>query len=119
METGAGRQMLITAALQIAIGAKQCRKKCNEQTNQGCRQAASLTLRLVLLGGFAMPSPLFSQSATAMDHSESTQTPPELVQAVRGATQKYINVTLLPMPDIIPSLAVSRGQIMAPWGCTT
>jgi hypothetical protein len=55
-------------------------------------QAASLTLRLVLLGSFAMTTPLFSQSGTPMDHSESTQVPAELVQVVRGATEKYIDV---------------------------
>jgi hypothetical protein len=54
--------------------------------------AASLTLRLVLLGSFAVTTPLFSQSGTPMDHSESTQAPPELVQVVRQATQKYTNV---------------------------
>jgi hypothetical protein len=54
--------------------------------------AASLTLRMVLLGSFAMTTPLFSQSGTPMDHSEVTQTPPELVQVVRGATQKYSDV---------------------------
>jgi hypothetical protein len=54
--------------------------------------AASLTLRLLLLGSFAVTTPLFSQSGTAMDHSEQTQTPPELVQAVRTATQKYTDV---------------------------
>jgi hypothetical protein len=51
--------------------------------------AAGLTLRLVLLGSFAVTTPLFSQSATLMDHSEHTQASPELVQVVRGATQKY------------------------------
>ncbi len=54
--------------------------------------AASLTLRMVLLGSFAMTTPLFSQSGAPMDHSESTQAPPELVQVVRQATQKYIDV---------------------------
>src|SRR6202034_4862776 len=49
-------------------------------------------LRLLLLGSFAMTTPLFSQSGTAMDHSEQTQAPPELVQAVRAATQKYTDV---------------------------
>jgi hypothetical protein len=55
-------------------------------------QAASLTLRMVLLGSFAMTTPLFSQSGTPMDHSQAAQAPPELVQVVRGATQKYIDV---------------------------
>ena len=55
-------------------------------------QAASLTLRLVLLGSFAMTTPLFSQSGIPMDHSAVTQAPPELVQVVRGATQKYVDV---------------------------
>jgi hypothetical protein len=54
--------------------------------------AASLTLRLVLLAGFAMTTPLFSQTGTPMDHSAGTQAPPELVQVVREATQKYIDV---------------------------
>jgi hypothetical protein len=54
--------------------------------------AASLTLRLVLLAGFAMTTPLFSQTGTPMDHSVGTQAPPELVQVVREATQKYIDV---------------------------
>ena len=54
--------------------------------------AASLTLRLVLLGSFAMTTPLFSQSGTPMDHSAATQAPPELVQVVREATQKYTDV---------------------------
>ena len=54
--------------------------------------AARLTLRLVLLGSFAMTTPLFSQSGTPMDHSAATQAPPELVQVVREATQKYTDV---------------------------
>jgi hypothetical protein len=54
--------------------------------------AASLTLRMVLLGSFAMTTPLFSQSGTPMDHSAVTQAPPELVQVVREATQKYVDV---------------------------
>jgi hypothetical protein len=54
--------------------------------------AASLTLRIVLLGSFAMTTPLFSQSGTSMDHSQGAQAPPELVQVVREATQKYIDV---------------------------
>jgi hypothetical protein len=54
--------------------------------------AASLTLRMVLLGSFAMTTPLFSQSGTPMDHSAVTQAPPELVQVVREATQKYTDV---------------------------
>ena len=54
--------------------------------------AASLTLRLGLLGSFAMTTPLFSQSGTPMDHSAVTQAPPELVQVVRQATQKYVDV---------------------------
>jgi len=54
--------------------------------------SASLTLRLVLLGSIAMTTPLFSQSSTPMDHSAVTQAPPELVQVVREATQKYVDV---------------------------
>ena len=54
--------------------------------------AARLTLRLVLLGSFAMTTPLFSQSGAPMDHSAVTQAPPELVQVVREATQKYTDV---------------------------
>ena len=55
-------------------------------------RAAHLTLRLVLLGSFAMTTPLFSQSGAPMDHSAATQAPPELVQVVREATQKYTDV---------------------------
>jgi hypothetical protein len=54
--------------------------------------AARLTLHMVLLGSFAMTTPLFSQSGTPMDHSAVTQAPPELVQVVREATQKYTDV---------------------------
>ena len=54
--------------------------------------ATSLTLRMVLLGSFAMTTPLFSQSGATMDHSAVTQAPPELVQVVREATQKYVDV---------------------------
>jgi hypothetical protein len=54
--------------------------------------AAGLTLRLVLLGSFAMTTPLFCQTGAPMDHSAGTQAPPELVQVVREATQKYIDV---------------------------
>jgi hypothetical protein len=54
--------------------------------------AASLTLRMVLLGSFAMTTPLFSQSGTPMDHSAAAQAPPELVQVVRENTQKYVDV---------------------------
>ena len=54
--------------------------------------AASLPLRLLLLGSFAITTPLFSQSGTTMDHSAVTQAPPELVQVVREATQKYVDV---------------------------
>jgi hypothetical protein len=54
--------------------------------------SASLTLRLVLVGSIAMTTPLFSQSSTPMDHSAVTQAPPELVQVVREATQKYVDV---------------------------
>ena len=54
--------------------------------------SASLTLHLVLLGSIAMTTPLFSQSSTPMDHSAVTQAPPELVQVVREATQKYVDV---------------------------
>ena len=61
------------------------------QRIRAAARAAGLTLRLVLLGSFAMTTPLFSQSTAPMDHSEHTQ-PAELVQAVRDATQKYIDV---------------------------
>jgi hypothetical protein len=54
--------------------------------------AARLTLHMVLLGSLAMTTPLFSQSGTPMDHSAVTQAPPELVQVVREATQKYTDV---------------------------
>jgi hypothetical protein len=63
------------------------------QRIKAASHAASLTLRLLLLGSFAMTTPLFSQSGTPADHSEHAQAPPELVQAVRGATQKYADVT--------------------------
>jgi hypothetical protein len=53
--------------------------------------AVKLTLRMVLLGSFAMTTPLFSQSGMPMEHS-ATQSPPELVQVVREATQKYFDV---------------------------
>jgi hypothetical protein len=72
--------------------------------------AASLTLRLVLLGSFAMTTPLFSQSGTTMDHSESTQAPPELVQVVRQATQKYINVNAAISAGYQPVLGCVSGQ---------
>jgi hypothetical protein len=55
-------------------------------------RAARLTLHMVLLGSFAMTTPLFSQIGTPMDHSAATQAPPELVQVVREATQKYTDV---------------------------
>ena len=54
--------------------------------------AASLTLRLVLLGSLVVTTPLFSQSGTPMDHSAAAQAPPELVQVVRENTQKYADV---------------------------
>jgi hypothetical protein len=72
--------------------------------------AASLTLRLVLLGSFAMTTPLFSQSGTPMDHSESAQAPPELVQVVRQATQKYINVNAAISAGYHPVLGCVSGQ---------
>jgi hypothetical protein len=72
--------------------------------------AASLTLRLVLLGSFAMTTPLFSQSGTTMDQSESTQAPPELVQVVRHATQKYINVNAAISAGYQPVLGCVSGQ---------
>jgi hypothetical protein len=53
---------------------------------------ASLTLRLILLGSFAVTTPLFSQSGTPMDHTTVAQASPELVQVARQATQKYIDV---------------------------
>jgi hypothetical protein len=72
--------------------------------------AASLTLRLVLLGSFAVTTPLFSQSGTPMDHSESTQAPPELVQVVRQATQKYTNVNAATSAGYQPVLGCVSGQ---------
>ena len=54
--------------------------------------AGRLTLRMILLGSFAVTTPLFSQSGAPMDHSAATQAPPELVQVVREATQKYTDV---------------------------
>ena len=72
--------------------------------------AASLTLRLVLLGSFAMTTPLFSQSGTTMDQSESMQAPPELVQIVRQATRKYINVNAAISAGYQPVLGCVSGQ---------
>jgi len=72
--------------------------------------AASLTLRLVLLGSFAMTTPLFSQSGASMDHSESTQAPPELVQVVRQATQKYTNVNAAVSAGYQPVLGCVSGS---------
>jgi hypothetical protein len=72
--------------------------------------AASLTLRLVLLGSFAMTTPLFSQSGASMDHSESTQAPPELVQVVRQATQKYTNVNAAISAGYQPVLGCVSGS---------
>jgi hypothetical protein len=72
--------------------------------------AASLTLRLVLLGSFAVTTPLFSQSGTPMDHSESTQAPPELVQVVRQATQKYTNVNAAISAGYQPVLGCVSGS---------
>jgi hypothetical protein len=64
----------------------------------------------VLLGSFAMTTPLFSQSGTTMDQSESTQAPPELVQVVRHATQKYINVNAAISAGYQPVLGCVSGQ---------
>ena len=72
--------------------------------------AASLTLRLVLLGSFAMTTPLFSQSGADMDHSEQTKTPPELVQVVRQATQKYTNVNAAISAGYQPVLGCVSGS---------
>ena len=69
---------------------------------------ASLTLRMVLLGSFAMTTPLFSQSSAPMDHSEHTQ-PAELVQAVRDATQKYIDVNAAINAGYAPVLGCVSG----------
>ena len=52
---------------------------------------ASRTLCLMLLGSFAVTAPLLSQSGTAMNHSDHTQVPAELVQVVRQATGKFIH----------------------------
>jgi len=59
------------------------------QRVRAATRGASLAL---LLGSFAITTPLFSQTEASMDHSEHTQAPPELVQVVREATQKYTNV---------------------------
>ena len=72
--------------------------------------AASLTLRMLLLGSFAMTTPLFSQSGTPMDHSAVTQAPPELVQVVREATQKYIDVNAAINAGYQPVLGCVSGQ---------
>jgi hypothetical protein len=72
--------------------------------------SASRTLRLVMLGSFAMVTPLFSQSGTPMDHSEATQAPPELVKVVRDATQKYINVNAAISAGYSPVLGCVSGS---------
>ena len=69
---------------------------------------ASLTLRMVLLGSFAMTTPLFAQSDTPMDHS--AQTPPELVQVVRTATQKYTDVNAAVNAGYHPVLGCVSGS---------
>ena len=71
---------------------------------------ASLTLRMVLLGSFGMTTPLFAQSATPMDHSESMQAPPELVQVVRTATQKYTDVNAAVNAGYHPVLGCVSGS---------
>jgi hypothetical protein len=71
--------------------------------------AASLTLRLVLLSSFAMTTPLFSQSSNSMDHSAVTQAPPELVQVVREATQKYVDVNAAINAGYHPALGCVSG----------
>jgi hypothetical protein len=71
--------------------------------------AASLTLRLVLLSSFAMTTPLFSQSSNPMDHSAATQAPPELVQVVREATQKYFDVNAAINAGYHPALGCVSG----------
>ena len=54
-------------------------------------RAASSTLCLVLLS-FVTSTPLFSQSGDSMDHAARTYASPELVQVVRTATEKYVDV---------------------------
>jgi hypothetical protein len=71
--------------------------------------AASLTLRMVLLGSFAMTTPLFSQSGTPMDHSAAAQAPPELVQVVRENTQKYVDVNAAINAGYAPVLGCVSG----------
>jgi hypothetical protein len=71
--------------------------------------AATLTLRLALLGSITMTTPLFSQSGTPMDHSAVTQAPPELVQVVREATQKYIDVNAAINAGYHPALGCVSG----------
>jgi hypothetical protein len=78
------------------------------QRIRAAARAAGLTLRLVLLGSFAMTTPLFSQSSAPMDHSEHTQ-PAELVQAVRDATQKYIDVNAAISAGYSPVLGCVSG----------
>jgi hypothetical protein len=72
--------------------------------------AANLTLRLLLLGSFAMTTPLFSQSGPLTDHPEHAQAPPELVQVVRGATQKYADVNAAINAGYHPVLGCVSGQ---------
>ncbi len=84
-------------------------QKANCKQIRAAARTASLTLRLVLLGSFAMATPLFSQSGDSMDHSASKQAP-ELVQVVRQATQKYINVNAAISAGYQPVLGCVSGQ---------
>jgi hypothetical protein len=71
--------------------------------------APSLTLRLVLLS-FAITTPLFSQSGASMDHAAQAQAPPELVQVVRTATQKYADVNAAVNAGYHPVLGCVSGS---------
>jgi hypothetical protein len=70
---------------------------------------AGLTLRMLLLGSFAMTTPLFSQSGS-MGQSEQAQAPPELVQVVRAATQKYVDVNAAISAGYHPVLGCVSGS---------
>jgi hypothetical protein len=98
--------MLIAAALQIATGEKPMQKENGiSKRIRAAAHAARLTLRVLLLGSFAMTTPLFSQSG-----ADTTQTPPELVQVVRQATQKYTNVNTAISAGYQPVLGCVSGQ---------
>jgi hypothetical protein len=86
-------------------------QKENRMSNRisAASHAASLTLRLALLS-FAITTPLFSQNAASMDRSAQTQATPELVQVVRTATQKYVDVNAAVNAGYNPVLGCVSGS---------